>query len=613
MIAIDIGVFNRRPHVISMREALLWFALWLGLAMVFNVGVVLFHQRGLEAGLEFFAGYLVEKSLSIDNVFVFILIFNYFQVPPVHQHKVLALGILGAIFLRIVFILGGLALLEKFHRTFYLFGTFLIVTGLMMMFRRETEYEPDKNWMIRCFKRIFPVTEVSKDGDFLGRVGGRWMLTPLFIALLAIESSDIIFAADSIPAIFAITSDPFIVFSSNIFAMLGLRALYFAVQGFMKMFHFLHYGFAMIILILGIKMLVSDFYKVPISISLLLIVMILLVCIVFSLLRPRKEDLKLLFERTERLGLIPFRRLLMIENVIDLGDLKVSDAMRSNSEVYVIRIDASWPTNLKMIHDTQYSRYPLVEHAGGMPIGVLHRKNIPFAESAESMTDARLREMAKSKLEFREDLALEEAMAQFQRRFDRLALVSDDCGKWTGILTFEDLVQEIIGNMGDEFDRNRAGEFVSLADALTIERIVLDLRAETLEEGVQVLIRKIARTDLDLDPLTVSNMVLRRKEVVPMYIGDGVAIPHARIQGLRRPIVVFGRCDLGIPMANGNERAQLLFLVITPSNKIRMQSRLLANISGLFKSEYVSERLRKSQTAVGVHEAIFAGQQIPLD
>ena len=193
-----------------------------------------------------------------------------------------------------------------------------------------------------------------ENGQLFIRHDGRLWATPLLVALLAIESSDIIFAADSIPAIFAITSDPFIVFTSNIFARLGLRALYFAVQGFMQMFHFLHYGFASIITILGVKMLLSDVYKIPIGISLVLIVFILLICVIVSLLRPRKADLKLLFERTEQLGLIPFRLLLLIENIIDLRDLKVRDAMRSSGGARVIRLDVPWAENLRMISDTHF-------------------------------------------------------------------------------------------------------------------------------------------------------------------------------------------------------------------------------------------------------------------
>ncbi|HRJ73989.1 MAG TPA: TerC family protein, partial [Terrimicrobiaceae bacterium] len=320
MLALDLGVFQRKPHVISMREALTWFGLWTGLALLFNLGIVLFHDRGMQAGLEFFTGFLVEKSLSIDNIFVFILIFGYFRVPQLYQHKVLFWGIVGAITLRVIFIVGGLALMERFHWMIYLFGGFLLFTGITMMRRKDVPVNPEDNWVIRTFRRFFPVSDRYDGSRFFTRIDGRLAATPLFVVLLAVESSDIIFAVDSIPAIFAITQEPFLVYTSNVFAMLGLRALYFAVAGFMRMFHFLHYGFASIILILGVKMMISEFYKVPVALSLALILVILLVCVIVSLLRPRRGDLKLMFERPEKLGLLPFRRLLLIENIVDLGD-----------------------------------------------------------------------------------------------------------------------------------------------------------------------------------------------------------------------------------------------------------------------------------------------------
>ncbi len=613
MLALDLGLFNRRPHVIGMKEALAWFGVWIGLAIVFNIGLVIFHERGLEAGLEFFTGFLVEKSLSIDNVFVFVLIFNYFQVPPVFQHKILSLGIVGAIVLRLIFIIGGLALLHRFHWTIYLFGLFLLGTGLMMMVRQEKEIDPGKNWAIRTLRRFVSVTEGYENASFFIRKNGRLWATPMFIALLSIETSDIVFATDSIPAIFAITSDPFIVFTSNLFAMLGLRALYFAVQDFMKMFHFLNKGFALIIIVLGVKMLISDIYEFPISFSLVLIVFILLSCVIASILRPRKSDLKQLFERTEQLGLIPFRRLLLIENIIDLGERKVSGSMRCKSGVHVIRLDVPWAENLRMIRETHYSRYPLVEELGSKPLGFIHIKSISFDDALEFASADRLVPLARKCLEMPDDLPLEEALGLFQRRYDRLALVVNASGDWTGILTFEDVVQEIIGNMGDEFDRARAGDFVSLVDALSPGRIVLGLRADSMTEAVQEFLACIPREELPIDAAAISRIVMQRKKFMPMYVGNGLAIPHGRFDGIERPVLAFARCDEGIPIEDSNERASLIFLLLTPSRSARLQTRLIANINGLFKSEYVSERLRKAQTPEAVIEAIHAGQQVALD
>ena len=613
MMAIDLGLFNRRVHVITMKEALTWFGIWIGLALLFNIGLVFFHERGIEAGLEFLTGFLVEKSLSIDNVFVFILIFNYFQVPQVYQHRVLSLGIIGAIVLRLIFILGGLALLERFHWVLYLFGLFLLFTGAMMIFGKESEYDLKKNWAIRSFRKWVRVTDSFEGSRFWIRKEGKLWATPLLLTILAIESSDIIFAADSIPAIFAITTDPFIVFSSNLFAMLGLRALYFAVQDFMKMFHYLHHGFAMIVMILGVKMLASDFYKLPISISLVSIVFILMVCVIASILRPRKADLKQVFERTEQLGLIPFRRLLLIENIVDLGEREVTGSMRSKSEVKTIRLDADWSENLRTIKMAQFSRYPVVENEGDKPIGFVHIKNIAFTDPKDSMSSDRLRDISRTCMELQENLPLEDALDAFQQSHDRIAVVVNETSDWVGILTFEDVVQEIIGNMGDEFDRARGGAFVSLADTLSPNRIILKLQATEMDEAVRKFIAAIPREDLPADHEVIARVVLQRKQFMPIYVGNGLAIPHGRLPGIRGPILAFARCDEGIPIEGTNERADLLFLVLTPNGSKRLQARLLANISALFKSQYVSERLRKAQTAEAVIEAICAGQQVALD
>ncbi|MCI0458243.1 MAG: TerC/Alx family metal homeostasis membrane protein [Gemmataceae bacterium] len=611
MLTLDLGLFQRRPHVISMKEALAWFAVWIGLALVFNVGVVLFHERGLEAGLEFFTGFLVEKSLSIDNVFVFILIFNYFHVSPAYQHKVLFWGIVGALVLRVLFIIGGLALMERFHWTIYVFGAFLLATGIGMLRKKESVYDPEKNWVLRAFRRFFPVTDRYEGNRFFTRKAGRLWATPLCIVLLAIESSDIIFAVDSIPAIFAITPDPFIVYTSNIFAMLGLRALYFAVAGFMQMFYFLHYGFASIILILGAKMLLSDVYPVPVEVSLVLIIVILLVCVIVSLLRPRLVDLKPMFERTERLGLIPFRRLLLIENIIDLGDLKVRDAMRGVSGVRVLRLDRPWEENLKMIRTTRFSRYPLVEHVGARPVGVIHLKTLFGLDGP--ITGDQLRRLARPCLEMSEDLPLEEALARFQGRYDKMAIVRNAAGEWTGILTSEDVLEELVGRIGDEFDLERAGQLISLADALSPGRVVFELRANSMRDAIQQLLARIPREELPADPQTITRAVLKREQAMPTYVGHGLAVPHARFDGIDKPVLAFGRSDEGVPLEATNERAELIFLLLTPSGMARIQSRLLADIAGLFESEYVTERLRKAQTPEEVIEAIRAGQEVALD
>jgi tellurite resistance protein TerC len=526
---------------------------------------------------------------------------------------VLFWGIVGAILLRASFIVGGLALMERFHWTIYVFGGLLLVTGLGMMRKREVQYHPEKNWIIRSFRRVFPVTERYESNQFFARQDGRLWATPLFIVLLAVESSDIVFAVDSIPAIFAITSDAFIVYTSNIFAMLGLRALYFAVSGFMQMFYLLHYGFASIILILGVKMLLSDVYKLPIGLSLVLIVLILLICVIVSLLRPRKADLKPLFERTERLGLIPFRRLLLIENIIDLGDLRVRNAMRQRSGVQTLQLRASWEENRKLIRGTRFSRYPLVDGPGGGPLGVIHIKDLFLRDGSEPVTAVELRAMARPCLEMSEELPLEETLARFQRRYDQMGIVSNAQGEWTGIITIEDVLEEIVGRIGDEFDPARADRVISFADALTPGRIVLHLRAESMSEAIQNMLARIPRGELPADPQAIARIVLEREQLMATYIGQGLAIPHGRFDGIDKPVLAFARSDEGVPLPSTNERAELIFLLLTPSGMARIQPRLLADIVGLFESEYVTERLRTAETPEEVIDAIRAGQEVAID
>ena len=613
MLVLDLGVFQRKAHVISMKEALTWFGVWTGLALVFNILVVLFHERGGEAGLEFFTGFLVEKSLSIDNIFVFLLIFNYFRVPPTYQHKVLFWGIVGAIVLRVVFIVAGIALLERFHWMIYVFGTFLLITGIGMMRNKESSIDPGHNWLIRVFRRFVPVSERYDGNRFFSRIDGRLVATPLFLVLLAVESSDIIFAVDSIPAIFAITEDPFIVFTSNIFAMLGLRALYFAVSGFMRMFHFLHYGFASIILILGVKMLLSGFFKVPIALSLGLILVILLVCVIISLLRPRRDDLKMIFERPERLGLIPFRRLLLIENIVDLSDISVRDSMKHRSGVRSIRLDLSWADNLRMLLETRFSRYPVVESADAKPSGIVHLKDLVLVDAASAPDAASLGKLARPFLELREDLPLDDALTRFQRGYFHMALVFNVQNEWTGIITLEDVLEELVGNIGDEFDTARTGQIVSLADAMSPSRVAFGLQANSMREAIEKIITQVPSSELPDVPEKIIANVLQREAAMPTYLGHGLALPHCRLDRAEKPLLFFARSEEGIPQENSNERAELVFLLLTPTRMSRIQPRLLADIVGLIESDYVTERLKEASEPEEIIDAVRDGQQVVLD
>jgi tellurite resistance protein TerC len=288
MLAVDLGVVHRRSHEVKLTEALVWSGVWIALALLFNVGV--YYWYGPQPALEFLTGYLIEKSLSVDNIFVFLLLFSYFRVPPVCQHKVLFWGILGALVMRAIFIVAGISLLQQLHWVIYVFGALLILTGIKMVTEKDKEIHPEKNPVLKLFRRLVPVTEHHHEDRFLVKQGGRYAATPLSLVLLVVETTDVIFAVDSIPAILAITVDPLIVYTSNVFAILGLRALYFALAGVIRRFHYLHYGLSAILVFVGVKMLLTDIYKFPIAVVLGVVASILLIAVVVSVVRARRGE-----------------------------------------------------------------------------------------------------------------------------------------------------------------------------------------------------------------------------------------------------------------------------------------------------------------------------------
>jgi tellurite resistance protein TerC len=286
MLALDLGVFHRKSHVISVKEALTWTAVWIFLAMLFNLFV--YHYFDKEKALEFFTAYLVEKSLSIDNIFVIIMIFSYFNVPPSYQHKVLFWGILGALVMRVIFIFAGIELIHKFHWLIYLFGGFLVFTGIRMVYGEEKPMDLEKNPLVKLVRKIFPITESFESDNFFIKRDQKIWATPLFIVVVLIEGTDLIFAVDSIPAIISISDDTFIVYTSNVFAILGLRSLYFALAGIEKYFTYLKYGLAAILIFVGIKMCIADFYKMPVEISLIIISFLLAISMIASVILKKK-------------------------------------------------------------------------------------------------------------------------------------------------------------------------------------------------------------------------------------------------------------------------------------------------------------------------------------
>ena len=287
MLALDLGVFHRKAHVVGFKESMTWTVVWVALALIFNAGI--WHFSGSQKALEFFTGYVIEKSLSVDNVFVFAMLFSYFAVPPIYQHKVLFWGVLGALVMRAAMIALGAALIAKFSWIIYLFGAFLILTGIKMVLKREEEIHPERNPVVRLFKRLMPVTSDYRGDRFFVVENGLRHATPLFVVLLLVEFSDLIFAVDSIPAIFAVTTDPFIVYTSNVFAILGLRSLYFALAGVMGKFHYLKIGLGVVLSFVGVKMMLAHSpYKIDTLVSLGVVVGIIAASIVASVLRPRK-------------------------------------------------------------------------------------------------------------------------------------------------------------------------------------------------------------------------------------------------------------------------------------------------------------------------------------
>ncbi|HVU34827.1 MAG TPA: TerC family protein [Opitutaceae bacterium] len=285
LLALDLGVFHRHAHVVTLKESVAWTGVWAGLALIFNAGV--WYFAGREKAVAFFTGYLIEKSLSVDNVFVIALLFTYFAVPPAYQHKVLFWGILGALLMRAAMIVAGSLLIARFGWVIFVFGAFLVLTGIKMSLQRTEEIHPERNPLLRVFRRFIPVTGEYRGARFVLREEGRWVATPLMIVLLLVEFTDLVFAVDSIPAIFAVTADPFIVYTSNVFAILGLRSLYFALAGAMPRFHRLKTGLGIILAFVGVKMLLSHSpWAIDTLAALAVIVAILAGSIVASLVWP---------------------------------------------------------------------------------------------------------------------------------------------------------------------------------------------------------------------------------------------------------------------------------------------------------------------------------------
>ncbi|MBX9850598.1 MAG: TerC family protein [Cytophagaceae bacterium] len=287
MMALDLGVFHKKVHVVKVKEALIWSGIWIILSLLFNL--VIYLYLGKEAGLQFLTGYIVEKSLSVDNIFVFFLLFSYFNLTAQYQHKVLFWGVIGAILLRLLFIFIGASVIKEFHWVMYIMSILLVFTGIKMLFRKQEEMHPEGMFVIKLLKKILPVYDKYADDKFFISIKGKDYATLLFIALVSVEFTDVVFAIDSIPAIFSISKDPFIIFTSNIFAIMGLRSLYFALSGVIGKFRFLNAGLSVILVFIGVKMFLHDIYHIPTSVSLIVIATTLTLTIISSFLFPEQK------------------------------------------------------------------------------------------------------------------------------------------------------------------------------------------------------------------------------------------------------------------------------------------------------------------------------------
>jgi tellurite resistance protein TerC len=287
LLSVDLFGTHRRSHAVGMREALLWSAIWIGLAMLFNAGV--WFTRGPRAGLEFLTAYLIEESLSVDNLFVFLLLFAHFRVPREYQHKVLFWGILGALAMRLAFIFAGVSLLTRFEWVLYLFGAILVYSGVRMAFGGGPKVDPEKGLVLRAFRRLVPITDRYEQDHFFVKREGRRFATPLLVVLIAVEVTDVVFAVDSIPAVLGVSRDPFIVYTSNVFAILGLRSLFFALERLLDTFHFLHFGLAFMLVFIGLKMLASPWVHIPIGVTLGVVGVTILISTIASAIWPRPD------------------------------------------------------------------------------------------------------------------------------------------------------------------------------------------------------------------------------------------------------------------------------------------------------------------------------------
>jgi tellurite resistance protein TerC len=443
LLTLDLGVFHRKAHVVGLKEALTWSAVWILLALLFNLGVYVWG--GAETALEFLTGYLLEKVLSIDMIFVFMLIFGYFRVPARYQHTVLFWGIIGALIMRIVLIAAGITLIQVFHWLNYAFGAFLILTGIKMSLQKGQAIRPERSPMVRVLRRVMPVTEEYHGARFFVEQGGRRLATPLFVALLIIETTDFVFAIDSIPAVLAITSDPFVVYTSNVFALLGLRALYFAVAGIVPVFHHLHYGFAAILTFAGLKMALAGFYEMPVELALGVIGGILFVAMLASMVKPRDAQIIALMDQGSQAGTFQEGERKLVERVLRFGDQRVGQIMVPRTQVVWLDLDDSIEKVRRTIDESGHSRFPVGTGSLDRVVGLVHVKDLLVQSLTGPTVDVRA--ALRAALFVPEHMHALKVLESFKQNRSHLAVVVDEHGVTQGVVTLHDMLEAIAGDL----------------------------------------------------------------------------------------------------------------------------------------------------------------------
>jgi tellurite resistance protein TerC len=440
VLAVDLLVLHRNAHEVTLREAAFLMAGWVTLAIAFTPFVWLW--RGGESAGEYLAGYVLEMSISIDTVFVFAMIFMYFRVPPLYRHRVLFWGVLGALVFRAVFIVLGVELLERFHWAIYVFGVFLVFTGIKMARSDAHEINPERNPILRLMKRFVPMTTAYDGQRFLVRSGGRWMATPLVAVLVVVESMDVMFALDSIPAVFAVTQDPFVVYTSNAFAMLGLRTLYFLMAPLVERLGFVRVALAALLVLAGVKMLLSDVFHVPIWVVLLVIAAV--AGVVIHEMRMTLGELKTLVLSHRGVN---DRQRKIVSRLFDVQERKLRDVIIPRARVVTLAGDLPVKAALSQLVGSGHSRAPVCGSNPDEVAGTVHLIDLIRAEERGSV-----REHARAPVLLPESTSVLDALAQLQQTQQTMALVVEEHGGFEGIVTVEDLVEELVGEVWDEFD-----------------------------------------------------------------------------------------------------------------------------------------------------------------